>query len=130
MDKRPVKGGILFLVADIVAIVVAFPGAFLAVAAGAIFGVVTGSLLVWIGTTIGQTVAFIVGRYLLRRLVVGWMSQRFPNWHAVDAAISKEGWKLITLLRLSPIIPWNVLNYALAVTGVCPYTFLWTAETC
>jgi uncharacterized membrane protein YdjX (TVP38/TMEM64 family) len=49
-------------VADILAIVVAFPGAFLAVAAGAIFGVVTGSLLVWIGTTIGQTVAFIVGR--------------------------------------------------------------------
>ncbi len=49
-------------VTDIVAIVVAFPGAFFAVAAGAIFGVVTGSLLVWIGTTIGQTVAFIMGR--------------------------------------------------------------------
>lgn len=49
-------------VADIIAIVVAFPGALIALAAGAIFGVVTGSLLVWIGTTIGQTVAFIVGR--------------------------------------------------------------------
>lgn len=49
-------------VADIVAIVVAFPGALLAVAAGAIFGLVTGSLLVWIGTSIGQTVAFMVGR--------------------------------------------------------------------
>jgi uncharacterized membrane protein YdjX (TVP38/TMEM64 family) len=55
--------------------------------------------------------------YLLRRLVMEWMTQRFPKWQAVDGAISKEGWKLITLLRLSPIIPWNVLNYALAVTG-------------
>lgn len=58
-----------------------------------------------------------VGRYLLRRMVVGWMSRQFPKWQAVDGAISKEGWKLITLLRLSPIIPWNLLNYALAVTG-------------
>lgn len=63
-------------------------------------------------------------RYLLRRMVVGWMSQRFPNWRAVDGAISKEGWKLITLLRLSPIIPWNILNYALAVTGEVPFKFL------
>ena len=39
------------------------------------------------------------------------------QWAAVDTAISKEGWKLITLLRLSPIIPWNILNYAVSVTG-------------
>lgn len=40
------------------------------------------------------------------------------QWAAVDSALSKEGWKLITLLRLSPIIPWNFLNYAVSITGV------------
>ena len=56
-------------------------------------------------------------RFLLRDIVAGFMTQQWPKWAAVDAAVSKEGWKLITLLRLSPIIPWNVLNYALSVTG-------------
>lgn len=56
-------------------------------------------------------------RYLLRGMVVSYLSSRFPKWTAVDAALSNEGWKLITLLRLSPVVPWNVLNYALSVTG-------------
>ena len=54
---------------------------------------------------------------MLRGMVVAYLSSRFPKWTAVDAALSNEGWKLITLLRLSPVVPWNVLNYALSVTG-------------
>ena len=57
-------------------------------------------------------------RYLLRGLVVDYTLKKYPSWAAVDAAVSREGWKLITLLRLSPIVPWNMLNYALSVTGV------------
>ena len=56
-------------------------------------------------------------RYLLRGVVMGYLNSRFPKWAAVDAALSSEGWKLVTLLRLSPVVPWNVLNYALSVTG-------------
>ena len=48
---------------------------------------------------------------------MGYLNSRFPKWAAVDAALSSEGWKLVTLLRLSPVVPWNVLNYALSVTG-------------
>ena len=51
---------------------------------------------------------------------MGYLSARFPRWPAIDAALSSEGWKLITLLRLSPVVPWNVLNYALSVTGASP----------
>jgi hypothetical protein len=58
-----------------------------------------------------------VSRYLLRGVVMGFFNSRFPKWAAVDAALSSEGWKLVTLLRLSPVVPWNVLNYALSVTG-------------
>ena len=56
-------------------------------------------------------------RYLLRGVVMGYLTARWPKWALVDAALSNEGWKLITLLRLSPVVPWNVLNYALSVTG-------------
>lgn len=49
--------------------------------------------------------------------MVAWLAARFPKWPAIDAALSREGWKLVTLLRLSPLVPWNVLNYALSVTG-------------
>ena len=48
---------------------------------------------------------------------MAWLGARFPKWPAIDAALSREGWKLVTLLRLSPLVPWNVLNYALSVTG-------------
>ena len=58
-----------------------------------------------------------VSRYMLRGVVMGYLNTRFPKWAAVDAALSSEGWKLVTLLRLSPVVPWNVLNYALSVTG-------------
>ena len=57
-------------------------------------------------------------RYLLRGVVMRYLNSRFPKWAAVDAALSNEGWKLVTLLRLSPVVPWNVLNYALSVTGL------------
>lgn len=57
-------------------------------------------------------------RYLLRELVVTYLTRQFPKWTAVDRALESEGWKLVTLLRLSPIAPWNVLNYALSVTAV------------
>ena len=53
----------------------------------------------------------------MRAAVVEWLAARFPKWPAIDAALSREGWKLVTLLRLSPLVPWNVLNYALSVTG-------------
>ena len=44
-------------------------------------------------------------RYLLRGVVMGYLNSRFPKWAAVDAALSSEGWKLVTLLRLSPVVP-------------------------
>ncbi len=57
-------------------------------------------------------------RYLLRDFVLQYLTEAYPKWGAIDRALEREGWKLVTLLRLSPIAPWNVLNYALAVTAV------------
>ncbi|KAL4854310.1 TVP38/TMEM64 family membrane protein [Chlorella vulgaris] len=115
-NKR--EGSVLFLLVYTLGVVLMFPAMVMAMAAGAVFGMLWGTLLVWLGSTIGQTLAFVVGRYLLRELVVQYLSRQFPKWTAIDKALESEGWKLVTLLRLSPIAPWNVLNYALSVTAV------------
>lgn len=151
-------------------VVLMFPAMVMAMAAGAVFGMLAGTALVWVGSSVGQTIAFVIGRrvlraaklgwlclgkaglgacgaelgmraglgtaappaasswrrgclhswlsrlrsrarcpvwyrrYLLRELVVQYLSRQFPKWTAIDRALETEGWKLVTLLRLSPIV--------------------------
>lgn len=110
-------GAIAFIGIYIVATVAFLPGSVLTLGAGVVFGVVQGSLVVFIGATLGATLAFLVGRYMAR----GWVAKKIEgnqNFAAIDKAVGKEGLKIVTLLRLSPIFPFNVLNYGLGVTGV------------
>jgi uncharacterized membrane protein YdjX (TVP38/TMEM64 family) len=93
------------------------PGSILTLGAGVIFGVILGSLYVFIGATLGATAAFLVGRYLAR----GWVTNKISDnkkFAAIDKAVSKKGLKIVLLTRLSPIFPFNLLNYALGITGV------------
>ncbi len=86
MDEAPLQGSICFVLGYTVAVVLLFPGSILALAAGAVFGVVLGSVVVWLGTLLGQTLSFIVGRYLLRHLVVEYTAKQYPKWAAIDTA--------------------------------------------
>lgn len=112
------KGAILFFCLYTLGVILMLPAMVMAMASGAIFGLMYGSVLAWAGSSIGQVIAFAIGRYLLREIVVSYLTTTFPKWTAIDKALMTDGWKLVTLLRLSPIAPWNVLNYALAVTSV------------
>ena len=89
----------------------------LTLGAGAVFGVVWGSIYVSIASTLGATAAFLVGRYLARdaiaRKIEG--SERFA---VIDKAVAKEGWKIVGLTRLSPVFPFTLLNYAFGLTQV------------
>lgn len=108
---------IAFMVIYIVATVAFLPGSVLTLGAGVLFGVVQGSIYVFFGATIGATLAFLVGRYLAR----GWISKKIAGnqkFSAIDRAVGKEGLKIVLLTRLSPIFPFNLLNYGLGVTGV------------
>jgi len=70
-----------------------------------------------IGSTIGACAAFLLGRFLLR----DWLDEqikKYPVFGAVDRAIARNGFYIVFLLRLSPVIPFNLLNYALALTNV------------
>ncbi|AFZ45546.1 SNARE associated Golgi family protein [Halothece sp. PCC 7418] len=108
---------IVFIAIYVVAAVLFFPASILTLGAGVVFGVVQGSIFVFIGATIGATLAFLVGRYLAR----GWVEKRIegnPKFKAIDQAVAEEGMKIVLLTRLSPIFPFNLLNYAYGLTKV------------
>ncbi len=110
-------GAIAFIVIYIIATVAFVPGSILTLGAGVVFGIGLGSLYVLVGATLGATAAFLVGRYLAR----GWVSQKIAGkikFRAIDEAVGREGFKIVLLTRLSPIFPFNLLNYAYGVTGI------------
>lgn len=110
-------GAVIFIGLYIIATVLFIPGSALTLGAGAIFGVMSGSVYVSIGSTLGATAAFLVGRYLARdaiaRKIEG--NERFA---AIDKAVANEGWKIVGLTRLSPVFPFTLLNYAFGLTRV------------
>lgn len=108
---------IAFILIYIVATVAFLPGSVLTLGAGVLFGIIQGSIYVFFGATVGAALAFLVGRYLAR----GWISKKIAGnqkFKAIDRAVGKEGLKIVLLTRLSPIFPFNLLNYGLGVTGV------------
>lgn len=110
-------GAIAFIAIYIVATVAFLPGSILTLGAGVMFGVVQGSIYVFTGATLGATLAFLIGRYGAR----GWISKRIEGnqkFKAIDHAVGQEGFKIVLLTRLSPVFPFNLLNYALGVTQV------------
>mmetsp|Transcript_28830 Transcript_28830/g.81226 ORF Transcript_28830/g.81226 Transcript_28830/m.81226 type:complete len:335 (-) Transcript_28830:192-1196(-) len=131
LKEHPFKGAIVFVALYSVGVVILLPGSLLSLGAGAVYGLGLGALLTWVATIIGQTMAFLLGRYLLRDIVVDLTYSKYPKWGTIDAALAREGWKLVSLLRLSPIMPYNVLNYILSITGIgfIPFTVA-SAITC
>ncbi len=136
VESLGVWGPIAFMVGYAVAAVAFVPGSLLTLAAGVIFGLARGTLYVAIGASTGAALAFLVSRYLAR----GWIEKRLEGnekFAAIDRAVGKQGLKIVTLLRLSPIFPFNLLNYGLGLTkvrfidyliacfGMLPGTFLY-----
>jgi uncharacterized membrane protein YdjX (TVP38/TMEM64 family) len=110
-------GPLLFIGLYVLACVFLLPGAILTLGAGAIFGFVQGAVAASVGATLGATCAFLVGRYLAR----DWVAARVAGnarFAAMDEAVAREGWKIVFLTRLSPVFPFNVLNYAFGLTRV------------
>jgi uncharacterized membrane protein YdjX (TVP38/TMEM64 family) len=110
-------GAVLFAVAYVPAAILFVPGALLTLSAGFAFGVVKGTLVVSVGSTAGAAAAFLVARTVAR----DWVSRRIagrPKLAAIGRAVAREDFKLVLLTRLSPVLPFNMLNYALGLTGV------------
>jgi uncharacterized membrane protein YdjX (TVP38/TMEM64 family) len=117
IERLGAWGPVLFIAAYVLATVLFLPGSVLTLGAGALFGVAWGSVYVSIGSTLGATCAFLVGRYLARDWVAAKIrgNERFS---AMDRAVADEGWRIVGLTRLSPVFPFALLNYAFGITQV------------
>jgi len=107
----------LFAIVYALAAVFFLPGSALTIGAGVVYGLGWGFVAVSAGSTLGATAAFLVARYLARERVERWAA-RDPRFAAIDEAVGREGWKIVLLTRLSPVFPFNLLNYLYGLTRV------------
>jgi uncharacterized membrane protein YdjX (TVP38/TMEM64 family) len=110
-------GPVVFMVGYAVSVVAFVPASLLTLAAGAIFGVGWGTVYVMIAATVGAAGAFLVARYLARGAIEKRLADS-SRFDAVDRAVGEQGRRIVFLLRLSPVFPFNLLNYALGLTRV------------
>jgi len=109
----PIAYGLFYVVAALLFV----PGSAITIAAGALFGLGLGTLTVSLASTASAAIAFPLSRTLLRARMEAFLADK-PSFKAVDEAVAEGGWKIVGLLRLSPVLPFVVLNYALGLTGV------------
>jgi uncharacterized membrane protein YdjX (TVP38/TMEM64 family) len=109
----PIVLGLIYIAATVAML----PGLILTMGAGAVFGLGVGVVTVSISSTLGATAAFVIGRTVAR----GWVADKLaarPAFKAIDDAVGQQGLRVVLLTRLSPVFPFNLLNYAFGLTGV------------
>jgi uncharacterized membrane protein YdjX (TVP38/TMEM64 family) len=117
VSQMGVAGIFIFIGVYALATVLLAPGSLLTIGAGFAFGLFKGFLAVSAGSTLGAALAFLVARFIARHKIEA-MAQRNEKFRQIDKAIGKQGAKLIFLLRLSPVIPFNLSNYFYGLTAV------------
>lgn len=113
----------MFILTYALAVLALVPASPMTVAGGALFGVLRGALYSLTGAVLGATTAFLLGRHVARRAVARRL-ERLPRVAAIDRAVAVQGRRIVFLLRLSPVVPFNVLNYALGLTTISLADFL------
>jgi len=124
--ERPLLVALVFFALYVLVTAASLPVAgILTLAAGAIFGLALGSLIVSFASSIGATLAFLASRFLLRDLV----QRRFGDrMGAVDAGVKKEGGFYLFTLRLVPAFPFFVINLLMGLTRMKTRTFYWVSQ--
>jgi uncharacterized membrane protein YdjX (TVP38/TMEM64 family) len=117
VDQMGTASIFIFIGAYAVATVLMAPGSILTIGAGFAFGLWKGFVAVSAGATLGASLAFLVARFIAREKIEA-IAQRNEKFQRIDNAIGEQGAKLVFLLRLSPVIPFNLSNYFYGLTGV------------
>ena len=117
--------GIFFLI-YVATAALSLPGAaILTLAGGALFGVVTGTIIVSFASSIGATLAFLGSRFLLR----DWVQAKFGDkLRAINDGVAKDGAFYLFSLRLIPAVPFFVINLAMGLTPIRAWTFYWVSQ--
>lgn len=116
-----VAGPLLFMALYALATVLFLPGSVLTLAGGALFGPLWGTLWNLTGATAGAALAFLTARYL----GAGWVERRAgPRLQRLNDGVAAEGWRFVAFVRLVPLFPFNLLNYALGLSRISFPTYL------
>lgn len=125
-QSHPLQLAVLFFVAYILVTALSLPGAtIMTLAGGAVFGLLTGFILVSFASSIGATLAFLVSRFILR----DWVESKFSSsLDPINKGIKKEGAFYLFGLRLVPLFPFFVINLLMGLTQINTWTFYWVSQ--
>lgn len=123
IDSLGAWGPLVFGLIYVVAVVAVVPGSALTAAAGALFGSVVGVLVASAASTVGASISFLIARYFARDATLSWLcgKERFRRLNRLTA---RYGVMAVLLARLSPFLPFNVLNYGFGLTPVRFWTYV------
>jgi uncharacterized membrane protein YdjX (TVP38/TMEM64 family) len=110
-------GPVVFVLLYVLAAITLAPAFLLTFSAGAVFGLWRGTLITYIGAVLGASAVYALAAPLARTRVLRWVD-RDPRVAATRRAVVKDSAWIMFLLRLSPLVPYNLLNYALSLSGV------------
>lgn len=116
-------GPLVLAVAYIPLTILAVPASVLTLGGGYLYGVLVGIVADSVGATLGATAAFLLGRTIGRSFVIAKMKE-YPKFRAIEIAIDRSGFKIVLLLRLVPMLSFNLLNYLLSVTPVSLWEYV------
>jgi uncharacterized membrane protein YdjX (TVP38/TMEM64 family) len=118
---------LIFMALYAAAAVLFLPGSILTIAGGALFGPVWGTLYSLAGATTGATLAFLIARYIASDWVTRKAGGRLKQ---LIEGVEAEGWRFVALVRLVPLFPFNLLNYALGLTRIKLSHFILASLVC
>lgn len=107
----------VFILIWIVACVLLLPGLPISIAGGLVFGAVWGSVWTVLGSNLGATAAFLVGRYAARGMVSRWVEKN-KSLKRIDGGVRQQGWRMLMITRLVPIFPFSIQNYVYGLTDI------------
>ena len=110
-------GYALYVAAYALVTVLMMPAVLMMIAAGYFFGLLKGVAIVSVGATLGASLAFLIARHLARGRVERYATGH-PRYKAIDAAVGKKGWRIVFLMRLSPLVPFVLSNYFFGLTAI------------
>ncbi len=122
-------GPFIYVLLWIAACVFFLPGLPVALVGGIAFGPYLGTLYSSIGSTLGATAAFLIGRYAARGMVEGWVHKN-SQLRKIDEGVKEQGWRMLMITRLVPLFPFNVQNYVYGLTDIPLLTYVFVSWSC
>ena len=123
IESLGVWGPLVFGLIYVVAVVAVVPGSALTAAAGALFGTVVGIVVAVTAATIGASLSFLIARYFARDATLDWLCGR-ERFRRLNRLTARYGAVAVLLTRLSPFLPFNILNYSFGLTQVRFLTYV------